>query len=94
MANQQVQALAVAPASQYYHADPGYAAVTVTCTYLRMNTYACSATDSDGDTGTGDEMQVASDGNSWSDTGMHWTGPHIPGGRTTTTDPVSNWTAG
>jgi hypothetical protein len=94
VANEQVGALAAAPASQYDHAGPGYAAVTVTCTYLRMDTYACSATDSDGDVGTGDAVTVAPDGNSWSDTGMHWTGPDIPAGTTTTVDPVSNWTAG
>lgn len=94
VANEQVAALAAAPASQYDHAGPGYAAVTVTCTYLRMDTYTCSATDSDGDIGTGDDVTVAADGNSWSDTGMQWTGPDIPAGTTTTTDPVNNWTAG
>jgi hypothetical protein len=94
VANEQMQALAAAPASQYYHRGPGYATVTVTCTYLRMDTYACSATDSDGDGGAGDEVHVAPDGNSWSDTGMHWTGPDIPAGTITTVDPVSNWTAG
>jgi len=94
VANEQMQALAAAPASQYYHRGPGYATVTVTCAYLRMDTYACSATDSDGDGGAGDEVQVAPDGNSWSDTGMHWTGPDIPAGTITTVDPVRNWTAG
>lgn len=92
--NEQLRALAAAPASQYFHPGRGYATVTVTCNYLRMDTFTCSATDSDGDVGTGDEVQVAQNGNSWSDTGMHWTGPDVPAGTITTVDPVSHWTAG
>jgi hypothetical protein len=94
VANEQFRALAAAPASRYDHAGPGSATVTVTCTYLRMDTFTCSATDSDGDAGTGDEVTVARAADSWSDTGMHWTGPDIPAGTTTTVDPVSDWTAG
>ena len=36
-----------------------------------------SRIDSDGDTGSGDTITVSPDGNSWSDTGMNWSGPDV-----------------
>ena len=41
------------------------------------NTYSATATDADGDTGSGDTITVSPDGNPWSDTGMSWSGPDV-----------------
>ena len=59
------------------------------------NTYSATAVDSDGDTGSGDTITVSADDNSWSDTGMDWSGPdiYVSGGATGywTTPPVSDY---
>lgn len=94
VANQQQAALAAAPAYDYTSADD--AAVTVSCQSLGSDTFSCSGADSDGDSGN-DTVTVSSDGSSWSDSGMKWSGPDIyPDGGVTnywTTPAVTNWTA-
>jgi hypothetical protein len=75
VANEQVAALEAAPADDYYSA--GTISVNVTLTPLGDNTYSAIATDADGDTGSGDTITVSPDGNSWSDTGMGWSGPDV-----------------
>jgi hypothetical protein len=74
VANEQVAALQAAPAGDYYSND---ISVNVSLTPLGDNTYAATATDADGDTGSGDTITVSPDGNSWSDTGMSWSGPDV-----------------
>jgi hypothetical protein len=67
----------------------------VVLTSLGDNSYSATATDSDGDTGSGDIVTVSPDGSSWSDTGMNWSGPdvYVNGGVTSywTTPAVSNY---
>jgi hypothetical protein len=75
VANEQQAALQAAPSDDYDSADN--ASVNVTLTPLGDNTYSATATDSDGDTGSGDTITVSPDGNSWSDTGMNWSGPDV-----------------
>ena len=75
IANEQVAALEAAPADDYYSADT--ISVNVSLTPLGDNTYAATATDADGDTGSGDTITVSPDGSSWSDTGMSWSGPDV-----------------
>jgi hypothetical protein len=75
VANEQVAALEAAPADDYYSA--GAISVNVSLTPLGDNTYAATATDADGDTGSGDTITVSPDGSSWSDTGMSWSGPDV-----------------
>jgi hypothetical protein len=75
VANQQQAALEAAPSYDYDSTDD--ASVNVALTPLGDNTYSATATDSDGDTGSGDTITVSPDGNSWSDTGMNWRGPDI-----------------
>jgi hypothetical protein len=75
VANEQVAALEAAPGDDYYSADT--ISVNVTLTPLGDNTYSATATDADGDTGSGDTITVSPDGNSWSDTGMSWSGPDV-----------------
>ena len=69
--------------------------MNVALTPLGDNTYSATATDSDGDTGSGDTITVSPDGNSWSDTGMNWSGPdiYVDGGSTDywTTPAVSGY---
>jgi hypothetical protein len=69
--------------------------VNVALTPLGDSTYSATATDSDGDTGSGDTITVSPDGNSWSDTGMNWSGPdiYVDGGSTDywTTPAVSDY---
>ncbi len=94
VANEQQQALAAAPGYDYTSTDN--AVVTVSCQSSGSDTFSCSGTDSDGDTGN-DTVTVASDGSSWSDSGMSWSGPDIypQGGAANywTTPVVTNWTA-
>jgi hypothetical protein len=95
VASQQADALASAPADDYTSTDN--ASVTITCTPAgAADQYACSGSDSDGDTATGDTVTVAPDGASWSDTGMRWSGPDVyPDGGVTsywTTPAVSGYT--
>jgi hypothetical protein len=75
VANEQQAALEAAPSDDYDSTDN--ASVDVTLTSLGGNTYSATATDSDGDAGSGDTITVSPDGNSWSDTGMNWSGPDI-----------------
>jgi S1-C subfamily serine protease len=71
-------------------APPSYQGVTVTiqCTYLRMNTYSCTGSDSSGDVGAADPVTPSNDGSSWSDAGMAWSGPD----GSYTTPAASSWT--
>ena len=93
IANEQQAALEAAPT--YDYDSPDDASVNVALTPLGDNTYSATATDSDGDTGSGDTITVSSDGNSWSDTGMNWSGPdiYVDGGSTDywTTPAVSDY---
>ena len=93
VANEQEAALAAAPSYDYDSTDD--ASVNVALTPLGDNTYSATATDSDGDTGSGDTITVSPDGNSWSDTGMNWSGPdiYVDGGSTDywTTPAVSDY---
>ena len=75
VANEQQAELEAAPPGDYDSADD--ASVNVALTPLGDNTYSATATDSDGDAGSGDTITVSPDGNSWSDTGMNWSGPDI-----------------
>jgi hypothetical protein len=91
VANEQQGALEAAPS--YDYDSPDNASVNVALTPLGDNTY--SATDSHGDTGSGDTITVSPDGNSWSDSGMNWNGPdiYVDGGSTDywTTPAVSDY---
>jgi hypothetical protein len=78
VADEQQAALEAAPSYDYDTTDN--ASVNVALTPLGDNTYSATATDSDGDTGSGDTITVSPDGSSWSDTGMTWTGPDVSGG--------------
>jgi hypothetical protein len=93
IANEQQAALEAAPT--YDYDSPDNASVNVALTPLGDNTYSATATDSDGDTGSGDTITVSPDGNSWSDTGMNWSGPdiYVDGGSTDywTTPAVSDY---
>jgi hypothetical protein len=93
IANEQQAALESAPT--YDYDSPDNASVNVALTPLGDNTYSATATDSDGDTGSGDTITVSPDGNSWSDTGMNWSGPdiYVDGGSTDywTTPAVSDY---
>jgi hypothetical protein len=93
VANEQQRALGAAPSYDYDSTDN--APVNVALTPLGDNTYSATATDSDGDTGSGDTVTVSPDGNSWSDTGMNWSGPdiYVDGGATGywTTPAVSDY---
>jgi hypothetical protein len=93
VANEQQAALDAAPSYDYNTTDN--AAVNVALTPLGDNTYSATATDSDGDTGSGDTITVSADGSSWSDTGMNWSGPdvYVNGGATDywTTPAVSDY---
>jgi hypothetical protein len=73
--SEQQAALAAAPADDYDSTDD--APVTVSLTPLGDDTYSATASDSDGDAGSGDTITVSPDGSSWSDTGMSWSGPDI-----------------
>jgi hypothetical protein len=81
VANEQKNALAAAPASNYN--SPDNATVTVNCTLQGNGTFSCTGSDSDGDTGAADIVTVAANGSSWSDSGMTWTGPDVNGSYTT-----------
>jgi hypothetical protein len=93
VANEQQAALEAAPSFDYD--SPDDASVNVALTPLGDNTYSATATDSDGDTGSGDTITVSPDGNSWSDSGMNWSGPdiYVDGGSTDywTTPAVSSY---
>jgi hypothetical protein len=94
VANEQQAALAAAPSDDYD--SPDNALVNVSLTSLGDNAYSATATDSDGDTASGDTITVSPDGSFWSDTGMEWSGPdvYVDGGSTDywTTPAVSDYT--
>ena len=81
VATEQTGELASAPGSAYTSRDG--ANLTVTCAAVGNDQFSCTATDADGDTGAADMVTVASDGSSWSDSGMTWTGPDVTGSYTT-----------
>ncbi len=93
IASEEQAALEAAPS--YDYDSPDNASVNVALTPLGDNTYSATATDSDGDAGSGDTITVSPDGNSWSDTGMNWSGPdiYVDGGSTVywTTPAVSDY---
>jgi hypothetical protein len=91
VASEQQAELEAAPSYDYDSADD--ASVNVALTPLGDNTYFATATDSDGDAGSGDTITVSPDGNSWSDTGMNWSGPDVDGGAAVswTTPAVSDY---
>jgi hypothetical protein len=81
VAKEQSSKLAGAAAGAYN--SPDSATVSVTCGSIGSNEFSCTASDSDGDTGSADIVTVAADGSSWSDSGMTWTGPDVTGSYTT-----------
>jgi hypothetical protein len=92
VAHEQAQALAAAPASEYDSTDD--APISVSCENTGTDTFTCTGSDTDGDTGAADDVTVAADGASWSDSGMTWTGPDVSPAAGTTVDPVTDWSAG
>jgi hypothetical protein len=92
IANEQYQFLSAAPASNYDSTDN--ASITISCQSTGTDTFTCTGSDSDGDVGSSDNVTVAADGSSWSDSGMTWSGPDVTpsGGGGYTVAPVSNWT--
>jgi hypothetical protein len=92
MANEQGQSLTAAPASDYNSTDN--ATIRITCQSTGTDTFTCTGSDTDGDVGSADNVNVAANGSSWSDSGMTWTGPDVsvPGGFTVGS--VTGWTAG
>jgi hypothetical protein len=92
VANEQATELNAAPSSDFYYPGAGTDTVYATCNYLRMDTYSCTATDSVGDIGSADYVTPSSDGSSWSDTGMTWTGPDVTSG-SYTVSPENGWTS-
>src|SRR5208283_3677961 len=93
LANEQQTELQAAPAYDYY--SPGNITVHVWCNPDGSDTYSCTGSDTDGDTGYGDTVTVIDNGNGWTDTGMNWTGPdiYVNGGVTNywTTPAQSDW---
>jgi hypothetical protein len=92
IAGEQSQYLSAAPASDYNSTDN--AAISVTCQSTGTDTFSCTGSDADGDVGSADNVTVATNGASWSDSGMTWTGPDVPSSGGYTVGPVSGWTAG
>ncbi len=92
IASEQSQFLAAAPASDYDSSDD--APISISCQSTGTDTFTCTGSDSDGDVGSPDNVTVATDGSSWSDSGMTWSGPDVsvPGGFTIA--PVSAWNGG
>jgi hypothetical protein len=92
IAHEQYQFLSAAPASDYDSTDN--AAITISCQSTGTDTFTCTGSDSDGDVGSSDNVTVAANGSSWSDSGMNWSGPDVSpsGGGGFTVAPVSNWT--
>ncbi len=90
ISDEQSAALNAAPASDYDSSDN--ASIEINCQNTGPDTFTCTGSDTDGDTGSQDNVAVAADGSSWSDSGMTWTGPDVsvPGGYTVA--PVTGWT--
>jgi hypothetical protein len=92
VANEQAQALAAAPASEYDSTDD--APVSVSCQSTGTDTFSCTGSDTDGDVGSTDNVTVAADGSSWSDSGMTWSGPDVSPSEGFTVSAVTGWTGG
>jgi hypothetical protein len=90
VASEQAQALAAAPAADYDSTDD--APVSVSCQNTGGDTFSCTGTDTDGDVGSQDNVNVAADGSSWSDSGMTWSGPDVSLTDGFTVSPVTGWT--
>jgi hypothetical protein len=91
IASEQSQYLAAAPASDYD--SPDSAAVSVSCQSTGTDTFTCTGTDADGDAGSPDNVTVAADGSSWSDSGMTWSGPDVSAAGGFTVAPVTGWSS-
>jgi hypothetical protein len=91
VASEQSQYLSAAPASDYDSTDS--APVSVSCQSTGTDTFTCTGSDTDGDVGSADNVTVAADGSSWSDSGMTWTGPDVSAAGGYTVDAVSSWTS-
>jgi hypothetical protein len=89
VADEQSQALAAAPAADYDSTDD--APISVSCQSTGGDTFSCTGTDTDGDTGSQDNVNVAADGSSWSDSGMTWSGPDVSLTDGFTVSPVTGW---
>jgi hypothetical protein len=76
VADEQANALSNAPTDDYAY-DVSGSDITVTVTPDGPDQYTVTASDTDGDTGSGDVVTVTPDGSSWSDTGMTWSGPDV-----------------
>jgi len=87
MSAAQTADLSNASASDFNYTGAGNVTVQVTCTQegagSAVNEYSCWATDSVGDKGESDTVRVT--GDSWTDTGMGWSGPDVPSGNYSTT---------
>ena len=93
LADEQADELNAAPSYDYDSAEN--AAISVNCDPDGYLTYACTGSDTDGDSGYGDIVTVLDNGNAWADTGMNWEGPdvYIDGGVTNywTTPAQADW---
>jgi hypothetical protein len=90
VADEQAQALAAAPAADYDSTDD--APISVSCQSTGGDTFSCTGSDTDGDVGSPDNVNVAADGSSWSDSGMTWSGPDVSLTDGFTVSPVTAWT--
>jgi hypothetical protein len=91
IANEQSQFLSAAPASDYDSSDD--APISISCQSTGTDTFTCTGSDTDGDAGGTDNVTVAADGSSWSDSGMTWTGPDVPVTGGFTVAPVTGWSS-
>ncbi len=89
MASEQSQFLSAAPASDYDSTDS--APISINCQSTGTDSFTCTGSDTDGDVGSPDNVTVAADGSSWSDTGMTWTGPDVSVSGGYTVGPVTGW---
>jgi hypothetical protein len=91
VADEQSQFLSAAPASDYNSTDS--APISVSCQNTGTDTFTCTGSDTDGDVGSADNVTVAANGSSWSDSGMTWTGPDVSAPAGFTVSPVTGWTS-
>jgi hypothetical protein len=75
LADEQADELNAAPSYDYDSADN--ATISLNCDPDGYLTYACTGSDTDGDSGYGDIVTVLDNGNAWADTGMNWEGPDV-----------------
>jgi hypothetical protein len=90
VAHEQSQFLAAAPASDYDSTDD--APISISCQSTGTDSFTCTGSDTDGDVGSQDNITVAADGSSWSDSGMTWSGPDVSNSGGFTVGPVTGWT--